>query len=698
MNTRSLHILKRLSSGKPYQISELANDFDVSPRLIRYIVSDINYYLKSIDIHEIVISRNEGIQLLMNDDEKERLKQSVLELDNYTYSISSNERKCYILLSMWCCNDPFTSQYFADVLNVSKSSIDKDILAIRQELDGYDISIDVKAKKGSYIEGDERDIRICFYRMIEKNTDFDKFINFHDQPASFLEKAVYSFLFEKYLEGIQEVVEENENRNKKKLTYLSYKDLCIHLAIMLLRIELGHALELADEYQAEIIKTEGYEQAFYLCENLSKKFDLFIGKSERVYIAILLNGARYTAMQGYVMNDWINIQIMATALAAKVQEKLGIDFVSDEELINALTLHLGPTVFKLQNQVPVVNPNLTVVKKNYREVFMAVNESVTEIESLKGIGEDDIAYLTLHFCASLERNKRFKNEYNVMIVCVHSVGTASLMKEMICTRFKNIRVRKMVTRSDLRKEDLSGIDFIISSIDLEETICPIVKVHVILNDHDIQLIENVMEKIVHDPQKENSDSFMDRILEIVDSNCEILEKDKMIDELTSYFNELGLNPPLKSMLTLKDFLTKDKIKICDRLKDWQDAVSQAGEMLLKAGDINEEYIDSMIETVEESGTYMVIDKGIALVHGEMMRGVNHVSMSLLIVKEGVAFHHERFDPVYLILCLAAKDHITHAKALSNFLKFLENYQSGNRTDYFNIEYVLKQIKEVSQYD
>ena len=207
-----------------------------------------------------------------------------------------------------------------------------------------------------------------------------------------------------------------------------------------------------------------------------------------------------------------------------------------------------------------------------------------------------------------------------------------------------------------------------------------------------------MEKIVHDPQKENSDSFMDRILEIVDSNCEILEKDKMIDELTSYFNELGLNPPLKSMLTLKDFLTKDKIKICDRLKDWQDAVSQAGEMLLKAGDINEEYIDSMIETVEESGTYMVIDKGIALVHGEMMRGVNHVSMSLLIVKEGVAFHHERFDPVYLILCLAAKDHITHAKALSNFLKFLENYQSGNRTDYFNIEYVLKQIKEVSQYD
>ena len=83
----------------------------------------------------------------------------ISNLDNYVYAISPFERKCYILVSMWCCSEPLTSQYFADEMNVSKSSIDKDILSIRQEYEGYDFSINVKTGKGSYIEGDERDIR-----------------------------------------------------------------------------------------------------------------------------------------------------------------------------------------------------------------------------------------------------------------------------------------------------------------------------------------------------------------------------------------------------------------------------------------------------------------------------------------------------------------------------------------------------------
>ena len=63
---------------------------------------------------------------------------------------------------MWCCSEPLTSQLFADEMNVSKSSIDKDILSIRQEYEGYDFSINVKTGKGSYIEGDERDNTLMF--------------------------------------------------------------------------------------------------------------------------------------------------------------------------------------------------------------------------------------------------------------------------------------------------------------------------------------------------------------------------------------------------------------------------------------------------------------------------------------------------------------------------------------------------------
>ena len=60
-------------------------------------------------------------------------------------------------------------------------------------------------------------------------------------------------------------------------------------------------------------------------------------------------------------------------------------------------------------------------------------------------------------------------------------------------------------------------------------------------------------------------------------------------------------------------------------------------MLVKSQDIAECYIKSMIDTVKKSGSYMVIDEGIALIHGEIDYGVNQTSMSLL--KTNVLSHY-----------------------------------------------------------
>ena len=121
-------------------------------------------------------------------------------------------------------------------------------------------------------------------------------------------------------------------------------------------------------------------------------------------------------------------------------------------------------------------------------------------------------------------------------------------------------------------------------------------------------------------------------------------------------------------------------------------------MLVKSQDIAECYIKSMIDTVKKSGSYMVIDEGIALIHGEIDYGVNQTSMSLLIIKNGVKFNHDKYDPVHIILCLAAKDNYTHMKALNNFIKFLENIRNNGIECYFELDYVLDQINEVSKYD
>ena len=150
MNTRSVEILKKLCGGKNYQVEDLAHDFEISIRMIRYVIDDINDFLETINIKKNIMIRNGKIQFNITHQEKEILMKEISNLDNYVYAISPFERKCYILVSMWCCSEPLTSQYFADEMNVSKSSIDKDILSIRQEYEGYDFSINVKTGKGSY--------------------------------------------------------------------------------------------------------------------------------------------------------------------------------------------------------------------------------------------------------------------------------------------------------------------------------------------------------------------------------------------------------------------------------------------------------------------------------------------------------------------------------------------------------------------
>ena len=50
MNTRSVEILKKLCGGKNYQVEDLAHDFEISIRMIRYVIDDINV---SISYHYI---------------------------------------------------------------------------------------------------------------------------------------------------------------------------------------------------------------------------------------------------------------------------------------------------------------------------------------------------------------------------------------------------------------------------------------------------------------------------------------------------------------------------------------------------------------------------------------------------------------------------------------------------------------------
>lgn len=119
-----------------------------------------------------------------------------------------------------------------------------------------------------------------------------------------------------------------------------------------------------------------------------------------------------------------------------------------------------------------------------------------------------------------------------------------------------------------------------------------------------------------------------------------------------------------------DIISLDSIQTNVDAKDWKDAVTKTGKLLLKQGFIEDRYIDAMINKVEELGTYIVIAPHIAMPHARPEDGVKETSIAIVTLKTPLNFGHEKNDPVKLILALAAEDNETHLETLARLMEVL----------------------------
>jgi len=122
---------------------------------------------------------------------------------------------------------------------------------------------------------------------------------------------------------------------------------------------------------------------------------------------------------------------------------------------------------------------------------------------------------------------------------------------------------------------------------------------------------------------------------------------------------------------MEELVEKSRIEAMVEASDWKDAIRKAGDLLVRSGDIEEGYIDHMIDSVNELGPYMVISKGFALAHAAPCEEVKQTSLSLINLKEGVEFG-SRNDPVNVVLCLACTDKKSHMEKLQKVaMKLME---------------------------
>lgn len=137
---------------------------------------------------------------------------------------------------------------------------------------------------------------------------------------------------------------------------------------------------------------------------------------------------------------------------------------------------------------------------------------------------------------------------------------------------------------------------------------------------------------------------------------------------------------------LADYLTKDVIRLQVPVKNWQEAVSTAGNLLVNNGNCLPKYVDAMIRAVNEFGPYMVLAPGIALAHARPEDGVVKMGMSIVTLEKPVNFGSPENDPVKLVIGFGGIDHDSHLKMLQELAIFLMD--EGNQE-------LLKSANEIS---
>lgn len=110
-------------------------------------------------------------------------------------------------------------------------------------------------------------------------------------------------------------------------------------------------------------------------------------------------------------------------------------------------------------------------------------------------------------------------------------------------------------------------------------------------------------------------------------------------------------------------LREDAIQLNVDVNTAEMAIRRAGELLVKTGQATEAYLQAMISSYHDIGPYIVIAPGIALPHARPEQGVLTQALSMIRLKEPLAFGHPSNDPVQLVCAMGGADQKSHVEML-----------------------------------
>lgn len=634
-----------------------SKELNISERTIRYRIKNLNEssYFKDnlIYIEKKIIKFKGNLSFLK------------LILEKEEYICGSEERIELILLLLLFNSDGYKAEKILEILNISRSTLKQDLKIVRNILKKNKIELISKANKGLIINGEELEIRKL---ILDKLRSYFVIKNERLELLESLNlirrKIIEEYIDQNSIEKVTKFFRKIKIDLKKKISDEAFQIIFIYILITLKRLEEDFKLVRCQNTQF-IKSTEDYKVIKQNIRILENKF-LKITEEEIIKITEFILGAHTYNFKYSFYENWILIEKFIDNLISKMSKEMKINFIEDKILREGLINHIVPTIYRLKNNLELQESIAEEIKEKYPSYYRNIKKFIKEIENYigKDFSENEIAFLVVHFILSLKRNEeKVRNHKKIVIVCGLGYGTSNLLKQEIEDLF-DIEVLDIIPLNNISNIKSLNADYVISTVDIdkEKLEIPVIKVNAFLKKEDI------IKLLSFGIKNKKIEMEVDKIIEIVEECAEIKDKNNLKEKLLNYsLKKEKLNSLISKNIT--ELLPLKNIKLKVKVSSWQEAIEKAGEILFNNNFINKKYIDEMKEKIRDLGTYMIIDEGVLLPHGEMETNVLKTGVSYIQLTENVKFPGG--FPIRHIFALCTMNSEEHVKGLLELKQLLE---------------------------
>ena len=501
LNARQIKCLKLLWQEQQFRSAGyLAEKLKVSDKTVLQDLKVIQEYLNPFHV-TLIRKTGRGIYLPEKVRGNQELISSLESEGEEMGPMSTEARRQEITKRLLLMDEKGLSiQKLSEEFYVSRASIVNDFKFIERWGERYRLKL-MKNRSGRMFAGQEKGIRHAIAAWIRernpsKNTEITpgEYMSFREDS-----RFVHTGFFteeENCLSG--EMMEYLEAECGQMVSEPYYSYLRDHILICISRVRRKHFIG-ANEEKPQEMQTVQLDYARGLLELIRKKWEAPEQESYYLYKYLITSDLvvkKPRCRQAAGMENPENFDLaqrVAEELTKCILKALRITVDDNSDLLNGLLQHVRPMLNRLRYDIHIQSSILEDTQENYGELLGLCQSALWCIShkySLKEVNLNEVSYIATYYQAMLEEKRMGKR---ILVVSNSGFGTTQLLVTKLRQHFPLYEIADVVSMIQLEKwTDLDKIDFLVSTMPLENMPVPCFLVSAVMSDADIRNIQDTM--------------------------------------------------------------------------------------------------------------------------------------------------------------------------------------------------------------